>query len=211
MRMPPGTAARTAAAIMLDTGYTAAVAWLMWWNAGTTVADLPGIALAVIVITGGAIITIRQLVAVRPRHGLADPRSIRSERTVVVAHVTITAGLVTAWHLTGIYLLGWFATFAVAALLVSSVLMLLTDVATRTIGAGGRRGRSSARRPNQIEWFHATGAVLGFIGLVVTASVHTWDPYILNLTVVLITATLIAGALTTNAIRSRQTPPTTAH
>jgi hypothetical protein len=189
--------------LFLDTAFTAAVAWMMWWNAGVTVADLSGPTIAITVLIGGTVMTLRQLLAVRPRYGLADVRSVTSERVIVWTHVAMTIGLAAAWKLSGLYLLGWFTTFAFVTLLVANVIQLLTDLAARAMGGPGRRSMTAPGRNGQVEVFHAIAAAIGLGGLFATVDVHAWSPGILNLSVVLAAATLIAGGLAASALRRR--------
>jgi hypothetical protein len=208
MRNRKNVAAIAVALIVLDAAFSAAVAWMMWWNAGWNVADLSGLALTFTVLSGGTIVLFRQLLAPRPRYGLGDSRSIRSERIVIVAHIAIAIALIAVWRVTDVYLLGWFSTLTTIVLLVSNVILLLTDLAGKSIGREGRRLRAAdQRRMGQIEWMHVAAAAAGFVGLFVTAPVHAWNPFILNVSVVLVAATMIAGSLAASAVRRRGDVP----
>ena len=194
---------------LLDTVAIGSAATLLWLNGQTSVIDPPLPALIVTILIGAFFVALRRSVA-RRRQLTHGPDHVAAERTTVIIELALLAGLVITWQFTDIYELGWGALFASAALLVANALQLMIDVTTRSRQTPSRRARVHARRLASIEVLHIVAAIIGIIGLTLTASIHQWRGDILNGSVLIAAIAIGLGALASIIFRpaTRPTPTT---
>lgn len=175
--------ARVLSALTLDLLLVFTIAWMMWWNAGETVADLPAFALVMTILLAATVVTLRVFVV----GSTTDNRGISI--AVTVGDCLLLAGLTAMWYVTGSYLAGWFATCAALALFVAGVIEVMTVAASRHLAP--RRGRASATLTAGI--LAVTVAACGVFGVVLTAPVHGWVPRVINVTILVIAAAIAAA------------------
>lgn len=170
----------------LDVAAGTVVAWMMWWNAGATTADLPGSALVVTIVAGASVFFVQSVL-----HQRADAN--REFLVVGTQILLIAAGFVT-WAMTNRYVIGWFV--AVVALV-----MIVTNVA-RLFVILLRRGQDAD--PAALEVPPLIGIFAGGAGVVSTVAVHGWSAHLLNVTVILIAIAFTVGAGVASLARTRQ-------
>lgn len=184
---------KIAAAVVLDYVFICITAWMMWWNAGRTVADLT-LTAVVLTTVAGAVVVFCRFLLVRPLVGNGTVFL-----SVFVSHVCAGAALVTAWAVTASYLLGWFATCASLVLIAANVLQLL--IASASKGLNSDNGHSHGDIGLTAGVTAALGACSGFVGLVLTAPVHNWSATIINLTIVIAAVAILAAGGVARSMR----------
>lgn len=196
-------------ALLLDAASVATGAWLLWINSSDTVfgGSFAGTVLAFA--SCGVLIVLRQILLHWATASRTRERA-RLEALLLGGEMLLFVALLFVWLSTGRYVLGWFACFAAALLLLGSALQLMRDVLIgpyRQSKQGHRVVSILARRLLSLEVLRLLAALLAMLGLVMTSSIHEWMPQLLNPLIFSLATTLAIAAGLTGwllAMRSRQ-------
>jgi hypothetical protein len=175
---------RAAIILALDATAVGFGGWLLWSTGGTTVVS-GTIAARIEVVCGVALLFAARSATLRfDRPDVAARITI--ERIVLIAHTLLLAGLITAWHVSDLYFIGWLSTYAALMLLVACALQLLVDLTSgRNFGRESRRTPVLVRRLIALETGRIIVGLAAAAGIALTAPVHAWNSQIINVVMVL--------------------------
>jgi hypothetical protein len=173
-------AVRVVGATGADAALVCAGAAVLWLNGGDTVVSGPLTGIAVFEFVSVALLLARRAL-MRPAITPRSASAVRAERRLGTADLLMLAGLIASWSLTHLYFLGWASTLASATLLLGTTFQLMVDVTTGRNERPRRADQAPTRhRFSSLEAHRLLGGLAGAAGLVLTTSIHRWQPAILN-------------------------------
>lgn len=156
----------------VDLGSVIGCAGILWHSGGSTVVDGSWMSQLLCLALGSGLLIARRRIGASPR----------AERVVFAIEATMLVSLISAWALTGLYLVGWIAAYGALSLLLASLWNLLALLVVR-----GRTGNDG----DPLASVRAVSIGAALIAVIVLTPIHGWSASILGGLVVLISGTVL--------------------